>query len=162
MLVLNHPLSLLPHATPFAPCRQKRTRAAEEMKQKLKSPNFMLSPTRLSLRNLPYDVDEAQLKALVVAAVKERASKERPRVLSVKVLRENDRVGGDGKARSKVRGRCRGTGKLVGEDEGFCNMGWLVGWTGALLLSSSSLTSTSLSRPVRAWALSSWGTRATP
>lgn len=74
------------------------------MKQKLKSPNFMLSPTRLSLRNLPYDVDEAQLKALVVAAVKERASKERPRVLSVKVLRESDRVGGDGKARSKVRG----------------------------------------------------------
>ncbi len=72
------------------------------MKQKLKSPNFMLSPTRLSLRNLPYDVDEAQLKALVIAAVKERATSERPRVLSVKVLRENDRQGEDGKPRSKV------------------------------------------------------------
>ena len=32
------------------------------MKQKLKSPNFMLSPTRLSLRNLPYDVTEVSLR----------------------------------------------------------------------------------------------------
>lgn len=53
------------------------------MKQKLRSPNFMLSPTRLSLRNLPYSVDEAQLRALVTAAVKERATNEKPKILSV-------------------------------------------------------------------------------
>ena len=82
--------------------RQKRQRAAEEMRQKLASPNFMLSPTRLSLRNLPLTLTEAQLKQLVVAAIKERATHAQPKVLSVKVLKEEGKLGPDGKPRSKV------------------------------------------------------------
>ena len=74
------PLTL---SLPVHTCREKRKRAADEMKQKLRSPNFMLSPTRLSLRNLPYTVDEAQLRALAIAAVKERATNEKPRILTV-------------------------------------------------------------------------------
>lgn len=34
--------------------RLKRQRAEKERKLKLKSPNFMVSPTRLSVRNIPY------------------------------------------------------------------------------------------------------------
>ena len=50
--------------------RTKRRRAADEMQTKLKSPNFFVSRTRLCVRNLPYSLDEKQLKELLVAAVR--------------------------------------------------------------------------------------------
>ncbi|GAX77255.1 hypothetical protein CEUSTIGMA_g4701.t1 [Chlamydomonas eustigma] len=84
--------------------KEKRKRAAQEMKQKLRSPNFMLSATRLSIRNLPYSVDETQLRLLAAAAVTERAKNEKPRIMSVKLLREADKLGPDGKPRSKGMG----------------------------------------------------------
>ncbi len=43
----------------------------------------MISPTRLSVRNIPFSYTEAQLKALCVKAVKERASKEKPDIVQV-------------------------------------------------------------------------------
>jgi nucleolar protein 4 len=52
--------------------RTKRRRAAVELRSKLKSPNFFVSRTRLCLRNLPYTLDEKQLKQLLVAAVRPR------------------------------------------------------------------------------------------
>ena len=50
--------------------RTKRRRAADEMQTKLKSPNFFVSRMRLCVRNLPYSLDEKQLKELLVAAVR--------------------------------------------------------------------------------------------
>lgn len=50
--------------------QEKRSRASREKATKLRSPNFYISTTRLSLRNLPYTMDERALKTLVVAAVR--------------------------------------------------------------------------------------------
>jgi len=50
--------------------QEKRSRASREKSTKLRSPNFYISTTRLSLRNLPYTMDEKALKTLVVAAVR--------------------------------------------------------------------------------------------
>ena len=50
--------------------QEKRSRASREKATKLRSPNFYVSTTRLSLRNLPYTMDEKALKTLVVAAVR--------------------------------------------------------------------------------------------
>jgi hypothetical protein len=50
--------------------QEKRSRASREKSTKLRSPNFYISTTRLSLRNLPYTMNEKALKTLVVAAVR--------------------------------------------------------------------------------------------
>lgn len=50
--------------------RNRRTRAAAEKNMKLRSPNFFVSTTRLSLRNIPPSLDEKALKKLVVDAVR--------------------------------------------------------------------------------------------
>ncbi|CAL5229018.1 g12263 [Coccomyxa viridis] len=71
----------------------KRKRAAAESRTKLKSPNFFVSHTRLCLRNLPHQISEKALKDLVIAAVKERASKAEPTVKQVKILRDTDKAG---------------------------------------------------------------------
>ena len=49
--------------------RGKRKRAAEEKNTKLRSPNFSVSRTRLSVRNLPFSLQEKELKQLFIAAV---------------------------------------------------------------------------------------------
>lgn len=51
------------------PDQMKRLRAGQEKATKLKSPNFFISTTRLSIRNLPGSVDEKTLKELLLAAV---------------------------------------------------------------------------------------------
>jgi nucleolar protein 4 len=56
----------------------------EERRLKLKSPNFVLSRTRLSVRNVPFSMTEAKLRSLAVHAVKERASREKPEVVQVR------------------------------------------------------------------------------
>lgn len=43
---------------------------AEEKKLKLKSPNFVVSDTRLSVRNVPLAWTEKQLKEAFIAAVR--------------------------------------------------------------------------------------------
>lgn len=49
--------------------KEKRLRASKEKALKLRSPNYFVSATRLSLRNLPYSLDEKALKALLTDAV---------------------------------------------------------------------------------------------
>ena len=49
--------------------RAKRKRAAEEKNTKLRSPNFSVSRTRLSVRNLPFTMQEQELKQLFIGAV---------------------------------------------------------------------------------------------
>lgn len=61
----------------------RRKQAAQDKAAKLKSPNFFVSRTRLSLRNLPKTLDEAALKTLLVAAVKQHASKAKPQIKQV-------------------------------------------------------------------------------
>jgi hypothetical protein len=95
----THPLYLAPGPDPkkaletcnpisptnfFVYNRLKRKRAAEEKNVKLKSPNFALSPLRLSVRNIPSGYDERRLRALFVDAVKQRATKENPVVKQVR------------------------------------------------------------------------------
>lgn len=63
--------------------RGKRKRAAEEKNIKLKSPNFCVSPVRLSVRNIPHSWTEKQLKQVFLDAVKQRASKENPTIKQV-------------------------------------------------------------------------------
>ncbi len=46
---------------------EKRTRLWEETKEKLKNPNFVVNPLRLSIKNIPAGMDDAQLRALCVA-----------------------------------------------------------------------------------------------
>jgi nucleolar protein 4 len=45
--------------------------------------NTQLSNTRLAVRNVPPAWDERRLKAAFIAAVKERATREQPRVVQV-------------------------------------------------------------------------------
>lgn len=49
--------------------KEKRARANREKALKLRSPNYYVSTTRLSLRNLPFALDEKALKALLLDAV---------------------------------------------------------------------------------------------
>lgn len=81
--------------------RAKRKRAQEDSKLKLKSPNFCISKTRLNVRNVPRAWDEKKLKALFTAAVKERAVKANPKIIQVKILKEDDTKGANVAGRSK-------------------------------------------------------------
>ncbi|PRW57348.1 RNA-binding 28 isoform A [Chlorella sorokiniana] len=81
--------------------KAKRKRAAEEKKLKLRSPNFVVSDMRLSVRNIPTSWTEKQLKAAFIQAVKQRASKAQPVVKQVKILMDEERTGADGTPRSK-------------------------------------------------------------
>lgn len=75
--------------------KSKRVRAMEEADLKLKSPNFSVSATRLNVRNVPKSWNEDRLKKLFISAVKKRATKENPKVVQAKILREKstDTVG---------------------------------------------------------------------
>ena len=66
--------------------KEKRARAATESEMKLKSPNFAVSTTRLNVRNVPKSWDEGKIKSLFIKAVKNRATKENPKVAQVKIL----------------------------------------------------------------------------
>lgn len=57
--------------------------AAEEKKLKLKSPNFVVSDCRLSVRNVPTAWTEKQLKQAFIAAVSLRGAKGRSRAASL-------------------------------------------------------------------------------
>ncbi|KAL4452269.1 hypothetical protein ABPG75_007931 [Micractinium tetrahymenae] len=81
--------------------RAKRKRAAEEKKLKLRSPNFVVSDTRLSVRNIPPSWTEKQLKACFIQAVKERAKKAQPVIKQAKILLDEERTGADGAPHSK-------------------------------------------------------------
>ncbi|KAL0026427.1 hypothetical protein WJX79_009181 [Trebouxia sp. C0005] len=85
--------------------RTKRKRAAEEKNTKLRSPNFSVSRTRLSVRNIPLTMQEKALKQLFITAVKEHASMAHPQVKQAKILRDPERVDPtDGLPRSRGLG----------------------------------------------------------
>ena len=50
--------------------QQRRKRGIEDMKMKLRSPNFFVSPLRLSVRNIPMTFSEGKLKQLMIQAVR--------------------------------------------------------------------------------------------
>ena len=58
---------------------KRRERYYREKKRKLDNPNFMVSRVRLSLRNLPLECDEKQVKRTLMAAVKLGRREERQR-----------------------------------------------------------------------------------
>ncbi|KJE97589.1 hypothetical protein CAOG_09091 [Capsaspora owczarzaki ATCC 30864] len=88
----------------------KRAKAEQEKRAKLKNPNYFVSTTRLSIRNLPTTVDEKALKQLIHDAVKKSGALQtapsdgkKPRqvkVVQAKIVRSKDRVDADGVGRS--------------------------------------------------------------
>ena len=64
----------------------KRRRFAAEKKEKLKSPNYFVSATRLSVRNLGPRADDKALRKVALDAVRARSSSARPVLKHVKVL----------------------------------------------------------------------------
>ncbi|KAG6540867.1 hypothetical protein Mapa_017741 [Marchantia paleacea] len=74
---------------------QKRQMLEYEKSTKLRSPNFHVSRTRLSVHNVPKGFTEKALKKLFIEAVKSRASKQQPVIKQVKILRDEE----TGKAR---------------------------------------------------------------
>ena len=64
-LITHMPCSVSPSCLSCLLC------PSEEKKLKLKSPNFVVSDTRLSVRNLPLSWTERQLKQAFIAAVSE-------------------------------------------------------------------------------------------
>ena len=75
---------------------KRRERYYREKKRKLDNPNFMVSRVRLSLRNLPLDCDEKQLKRTMMAAVKLGRKEERQR--EREEMRRADEATNDNKA----------------------------------------------------------------
>ncbi|MEW5317651.1 MAG: hypothetical protein WDW38_008933 [Sanguina aurantia] len=84
--------------------QMKRKRAQADKEAKLRSPNFMVSPTRLSIRNIPRTWGEKELKDAFMAGVVARATQAKPNVKQVKILRETERLDADGLPLSKGLG----------------------------------------------------------
>ena len=95
---------------------EKREKSFREKKKKLKNPNYCVSRTRLSVRNLPLDCDEKIMKRVFLKAARD-AIKEQPKdspvrdgtigqpvVRQVKLLRATDRFDSKGEGRSKRYG----------------------------------------------------------
>ena len=82
----------------------KRRRSNEERQLKLKNPNYFVSRTRLSVRNIPPEIDSKTLKKMFIEAVQQRATQAIPKVLHAKLLYDNDKMDENGKPRSKGMG----------------------------------------------------------
>ena len=81
---------------------QKREGAWAQKKQKLASPNFAVSSTRLSVRNLPPSIDEKALAAAALAACATARKKHgQPRLKQVKLVRDEERRDRTGQPRSR-------------------------------------------------------------
>lgn len=82
----------------------RRLKAEKEKKAKLKNPNYHVSTTRLSIRNLPLKADEKLLKEKFLSAAATANVSFKPKVLQVKIARDSSRITSDGHARSKGYG----------------------------------------------------------
>ncbi|CAN1234827.1 RNA-binding protein 28 [Linum perenne] len=78
----------------------KRKSLQEKKTTKLKSPNFHVSRTRLIIYNVPKTMSELALKKLCIKAVISRATKQKPVIKQVKLLKRLK----DGKVVSNSRG----------------------------------------------------------
>ncbi|KAJ7543705.1 hypothetical protein O6H91_09G049400 [Diphasiastrum complanatum] len=74
----------------------KRKLLESEKATKLRSPNFHVSTTRLAIHNLPKTTTEKEVKKLFIEAVMSRASKQKPIIKQVKILREGEKSRGAG------------------------------------------------------------------
>lgn len=83
---------------------EKRRRSNEERQLKLKNPNYFISRTRLSVRNIPPEVDSKALKKMFLEAVQNRATQAVPKILHAKLLYDNTKSDENGKPRSKGMG----------------------------------------------------------
>ena len=83
---------------------EKRRRSNEERQLKLKNPNFFVSRTRLSVRNIPPEIDPKTLKKMFYDAVKQRSTQAEPKILHAKLLYDNTKADENGKPRSKGMG----------------------------------------------------------
>jgi nucleolar protein 4 len=83
---------------------EKRRRSNEERQLKLKNPNYFISRTRLSVRNIPPEVDSKALKKMFMEAVQQRATQAVPKILHAKLLYDNTKSDENGKPRSKGMG----------------------------------------------------------
>ncbi|EGD73070.1 hypothetical protein PTSG_12213 [Salpingoeca rosetta] len=75
--------------------KQRRQRLELEGKEKAKNPNMAISKTRLTIHNIPLTVDEKQLKQIV------RNTIGKVKITQVKIVRDEERPGPDGKPRSR-------------------------------------------------------------
>lgn len=83
---------------------EKRRRSNEERQLKLKNPNFFVSRTRLSVRNIPPEIDSKTLKKMFFDAVKQRSTHAEPKILHAKLLYDATKSDENGKPRSKGMG----------------------------------------------------------
>jgi len=88
----------------------KRQSAWKEKKEKLKNPNFFISTTRLSIRNIPVTVDEKEIVSLFIEEVKPRAkdlgiaSTKNALIKQIKIIRDPGRLDSKKVPRSKGYG----------------------------------------------------------
>ena len=61
----------------------KRERFYREKMEKLKNPNYFISKTRLSVRNLPKTITERELKKIFIDAAKSEQKEEKVRLKQV-------------------------------------------------------------------------------
>ncbi|KAG9130427.1 hypothetical protein Leryth_004369 [Lithospermum erythrorhizon] len=66
----------------------KRKSLQEKKTTKLQSPNFHVSKTRLIMYNIPKSMSEKGLKKLCIEAVISRASKQKPMIRQIKILKD--------------------------------------------------------------------------
>ncbi|KAI3448013.1 hypothetical protein Pfo_004678 [Paulownia fortunei] len=80
----------------------KRKKLHEDKMAKLQSPNFRVSRTRLIVYNVPKTMKDKDLKQLFVDAVVSRATKQKPSIRQIKILKDSKK-GKDGEI-SRPRG----------------------------------------------------------
>eukprot|EP01024_Parvocaulis_polyphysoides_P045464 TRINITY_DN425_c3_g1_i6.p1 TRINITY_DN425_c3_g1~~TRINITY_DN425_c3_g1_i6.p1 ORF type:complete len:619 (-),score=160.43 TRINITY_DN425_c3_g1_i6:386-2242(-) len=81
--------------------QERRKAANKEREQKIKSPKFHVSQTTLFIRNIPTKTTAQEIKQIVIDAVKQRATKEKPKVIKSSILKHKDRKDADGKPKSR-------------------------------------------------------------
>ncbi|KAL3843426.1 hypothetical protein ACJIZ3_000829 [Penstemon smallii] len=67
----------------------KRKKLQEDKTVKLRSPNFRVSRTRLIVYNVPKTMPEKKLKQIFMDAVISRATKAKPSILQIKILKDS-------------------------------------------------------------------------
>ncbi|EPS69034.1 hypothetical protein M569_05733, partial [Genlisea aurea] len=67
----------------------KRKKLHEDKMAKLRSPNFRISKTRLIVYNIPKTMNEKDLKSLFINAVTSRATKQKPTIHQIKMLKDS-------------------------------------------------------------------------
>lgn len=69
----------------------KRRSLEQKKETKLQSPNFHVSRTRLIMYNVPKSMNEKQLKRLCIDAVTSRATKQKPTIRQIKLLKDSNK-----------------------------------------------------------------------